>query len=329
VTLGMRCAPRVHKLALCTLWLCLLEPGPQTVAQDRTPEEHATSRAGSVQIQMRNVNFRLTRDIALEVRSLRGQMQRTRPETPVTFDDPESFLVEVSSAEIAITPASLATLLNSYVLTYKDAPIKHLELTVKGEKLVQKGILHKGIDLPFEIEGSLSATDDGNIRLHADKIKSEHLPVKGLLHLFGEDLSKLLKDRPDRGMQVVGDDIILSPRTLTPAPHLQGHVTKVVIANNKIVQYFDSGRPVAPLKPPVRAAGYLYHRGGVIRFGKLTMNDADLEIVGDRPGTFDFFQREYLKQLVNGYSKTTASKGLVAHMADYSHFTSRTARVED
>ena len=106
-------------------------------------------------------------------------------------------------------------------------------------------------------------------------------------------------------------------------------MTRVAIANGRIVQYFDSGRPAAPLKPPVRAAGYLYHRGGVIRFGKLTMNDADLEIVGDRPGTFDFFQREYLKQLVNGYSKTTATKGLVAHMADYSRFASETTRTEN
>ena len=48
------------------------------------------------------------------------------------------------------------------------------------------------------------------------------------------------------------------------------------------------------------------------------MNDADLEIVGDRPGVFDFFQREYQKQLVAGYSKNTPANGLVAHMVDYS-----------
>jgi hypothetical protein len=50
------------------------------------------------------------------------------------------------------------------------------------------------------------------------------------------------------------------------------------------------------------------------------MYDADLEIVGDKPNVFDFFQREYLKQLVAGYSKTTTANGLVAHMLDYSHF---------
>jgi hypothetical protein len=79
------------------------------------------------------------------------------------------------------------------------------------------------------------------------------------------------------------------------------------------------------LKPPFRTEAYIYHRGGVLRFGKLTMVDADLEIVGDRPGLFNFFQREYQKQLVAGYSKNTRSNGLVAHMVDYSHFQLRGA----
>ena len=58
--------------------------------------------------------------------------------------------------------------------------------------------------------------------MHADKIKSAHVPLKGLLHLFQEDLSKLMKEKSERALQVVGDDIILSPRLLTPPPHLQG-----------------------------------------------------------------------------------------------------------
>jgi hypothetical protein len=302
--------------------LYAVNPEPRTQAQD----SYATVvRTQPVEFQMRNVNFRLSRDIALEVRSLRGQMERTRPEVPVTFDDPDSFVVAVSKAEVAITPASLTNLMNSYVLAYEGAPIKHVVVTLQGQKLIQKGTIHKGLDLPFEVEGTLSVTEDGNIRVHADKIKAEHVPVKGLLHLFGEDLSKLMKEKSEHGMQVAGDDIILNPRWLTPPPHLQGRVIRVAIAEGKIVQYFDSGHVLPPLDPPMRAGGYLYHRGGVIRFGKLTMNDADLEIVGDRPGTFDFFQHEYLKQLVNGYSKTMASKGLVAHMADYSHFASASA----
>ena len=161
--------------------------------------------------------------------------------------------------------------------------------------------------------------------MHADKVKSAHVPVKGLLHLLGEDLSKLVNENSGRGMTIVGDDIILMPKTLTPPPHLEGRVTHVGIVNGKIVQFFDSGRHSAKLTPPLPLAAYIYHRGGILRFGKLTMNEADLEIVGDRPGIFEFFLREYRKQLVAGYSKATPSDGLVAHMADYSRFRGRQA----
>jgi len=284
------------------------------------PGPDDSGHAGAVGIQMRNVNLRLTDDIVLEVRKLRGQLQRTNAEVPVTFDDSASFTVEIDSAQVAITLASLTALMNSYVLAYEGAPIKNVSVRADGNRLIQKGTIHKGIDLPFEIQGSLSATEDGNIRVHADKILSGHIPLKGLLHLFGEDLSKLINQKAERGMKIVGDDIILNPQTLTPPPHLHGRVTQVRITGGKIVQIFDSGRHPAPLKPPLDSNAYIYHRGGILRFGKLTMNDADLEIVGDRPGTFDFFQREYLKQLVAGYSKTTPAKGLVAHMADYSRF---------
>jgi hypothetical protein len=118
----------------------------------------------------------------------------------------------------------------------------------------------------------------------------------------------------------------LSPRGLTPPPHMEGRVTRAGIEGGKIVQHFDSGRHLPALKPSLASTAYIYHRNGILRFGKLTMNDADLQIVGDRPGVFDFFQREYEKQLVAGYSKNTAAGGLVAHMADYSRVHSQGAR---
>ncbi len=278
-----------------------------------------------VDIQMRNVNFRIARDIVLEIRTLRGQLRRTKPDVPVTFDDPTSFKVDIDTAEVAVSPASMTALMNSHILAYEGSPIKDVQIAIKGDRLVQTGKVHKGVDVPFEIEGSLAATPDGEIRMHAEKIKAAHLPVKGLLHVFGQDLEDLVKTGGSRGMRVDGDDIILAPRGLTPPPHMEGRVTRVAVVGGKIVQYFDSGRHLPALKPSLRTAAYIYHRGGVLRFGKLTMNDADLQIVGDRTGVFEFFQREYKKQLVAGYSKNTPANGLVAHMADYSRFRTQTA----
>jgi len=299
--------------------ICLIGFRFGVSAAERHLSESPKARpAGSVQIQMKNVNLLLSRNVFLGVRALRGELQRTKPGTPVTFDDSDSFVVDADSAEVHITSASLTGLMNEYVFAYKGAPIKNVTASFKGQQLIQKGTMHKGVDLPFEVEASLSATEDGNVRVHADKIKAEHLPVKGLLHFLGEDLEKLIHENPGRGVRADGDDLILLPESLTPPPHIHGRVASVAIAGDEMVLTFQSGRHSAPLKPPFATGAYIYHRGGVLRFGKLTMNDADLEIVGDRPDVFDFFQREYKKQLVAGYSKNTAANGLVAHMVDYS-----------
>ena len=47
----------------------------------------------------------------------------------------------------------------------------------------------------------------------------------------------------------------------------------------------------AALTPPLCTEAYVYHRGGILRFSKLTMNDADLDIVGDRPREFSSSRR--------------------------------------
>ncbi len=276
--------------------------------------------AGAVQVQIGNVNLLLSPQMVLCVRSLRGQLQRTSPALPVTFDDSNSYVMDVDSGEVSITAASLTALMNEYVFGYEGAPIKRVTASFDGGRLIQKGTIH---NLPFEIKASLSATADGKVRLHADTIKAEHLPVKGLLHFLGDDLEKLIHENPGRGIQAEGDDLILAPAALTPPPHIRGRVTRVSIAGDALVLAFDSGRHPAALRPPIQIAAYIYHRGGVLRFGKLTMNGADLEIVGDRPGVFEFFQREYKKQLTAGYSKNTGADGLVAHVVDYSHLRER------
>jgi hypothetical protein len=58
--------------------------------------------------------------------------------------------------------------------------------------------------------------------------------------------------------------------------------------------------------------------GGQLSFGKLPVPDPDLELVDDDPGDpFDFAVDPWNDQLVAGYSKTTADRGLRAHMPDF------------
>jgi hypothetical protein len=56
-----------------------------------------------------------------------------------------------------------------------------------------------------------------------------------------------------------------------------------------------------------------------MKFGKLTMDDVDLQLVDKDPSnSFDFSLDHYAEQLEAGYSKSLPSLGLLVFMPDYS-----------
>ncbi len=90
-----------------------------------------------------------------------------------------------------------------------------------------KGKLHDKGDIPFETAGTLSPTDDGKLRLHGEKIKAMHLPVKGLMDIFGIDMGRLIKEGKVPGVQAQEDDLILDLEQILPPPHIEGKAVAV------------------------------------------------------------------------------------------------------
>jgi hypothetical protein len=108
------------------------------------------------------------------------------------------------------------------------------------------------------------------------------------------------------------DDLILDPSRMLPAPIMKGHVTAVRIEGDRMIEIF--GTPPSAAAP---ARNYMKFTGGIIRFGKLTMHDADLSLIDAAPqDPFEFSLDRYKEQLVAGYSKTTPSFGLEVFMPD-------------
>lgn len=272
----------------------------------------------NVEFQASRVNLSLEKGIVVEIGFLRGTMEPVEQNKPVTFDDPKSFEVRVSFARIGMSTQTLAALMNRYAFAYDGAPLKNIGIEAHGPVLRIHGTMHKEIDVPFSLEGRPAPDKNGGIRLHADKVSTAHVPMKGLLHLFGEDLAKVVNTNEARGVRMEGDDVILFPSRLTPPPHIVGTVTRVEIDRDRIIETFGAPGNARPLTPPRKVRNYLYHRGGVLRFGKLTMTDADLQLIDmDQKDPFDFFLGDYNRQLVAGYSKNTPRHGLLVYMPDY------------
>ena len=273
-----------------------------------------------VQIEMRKVRLHSDERIVLDVRRLRGTMNSRTAGAPPIFDDQRSYVLDLAAAEIAIDVASLEHLMNDYVLAGDGAPLKDVHLAVREGRLEMKGKLRKGIVVPFSAKASVGVTSDGRMKLHVESMKAIGVPAKGLLELFGlevDDLMTLTK----RGVTVSADDIILDPGQILPPPEIRGRLTQVAVTATGLVQTFDdaAARRLAPLpKPAPSARNFIYFGGGDIRFGKLTMTDADLQLIDADPrDPFDFFPAHYDRQLVAGYSKNTPAKGLKTYMPDY------------
>ncbi|MGH7519522.1 MAG: hypothetical protein ACREOC_18980 [Gemmatimonadales bacterium] len=288
---------------------------------------------GPVEAEMRNVLYHVDDRVVLEIGHLRGALRPTRPDAPPWFDDPASFTLAIDTGDVAITPASLSALLNDYVFNYKGSPLKQLEVTIDQGELKQKGILHKVVDLPFTIRAQLTTTDDGRLRMHPTSVKVMGLPVKSLMRLFGLELDNLVHVRQGRGVEIENNDFLLAPADLLPPPRIQGKVTGVQLEPTRIRQIFGgsvrAGARVSLRPSDPKAPNYMFYRGKLLRFGKLTMADADLQIVDEDPSDpFDFYLSHLNEQLVAGKSRNQTDFGLLTSMPDYADLRRSTQKAQ-
>jgi hypothetical protein len=303
-------------------------PPPPAPASTPAPAPSAPATRGPVKIEMHDVQLHVDDGIVLHIARLRGDMVPLKPGQPPVFDDQRSYVLRVADADLSLDMASLTVLLNRHVFGYENAPLTDITVKVEDGRLKQKGKLHKGVTVPFTLEATVSATDDGRLRLHTESVSALGLPAKKLLDLFGLSLDDVVKIKEQRGVEIAGDDIVIDTGRVLPPPAIEGRLTRVDLVNGALHQTFGTPgqAPKAPLAPvETRARHYVYFSGNELRFGKLLMSDADLQLIdADERDPFDFFPAKYLTQLVAGYSKNTPSGGLRTYMPDYNDITPTT-----
>jgi hypothetical protein len=265
---------------------------------------------------MRNVIYHFSDSVVVHIETLNGDVVPTGEYKFPIFDDKKSFNIEISSGKIAINTESLANVLNSYVFASPNAPLKGISVKIEKGRLKIKGQLHAKGDIPFETDGVLSPTPDGKIRLHSEKIKALHVSVKGLMDLFNVQIADFVKTGKVPGVATDQNDLILDLAQILPAPHIEGKVTAIRFEGDTLVQTFGAveGKSVKYL----RLGNYMAYRGNTLRFGKLTMDDADMTLIDMDPGDpLDFYLDHYKEQLTAGYAKITPSFGLRVYVKDF------------
>jgi hypothetical protein len=304
---------RALVILICAGFIFVAAPG-KSISQNPPANDKQES---AVLAQMRNVTFRLSDSVAVQIRLLDGKLVPLGKNEFPNFDDKNSFNLHINSAEIAIDSKNLANVMNSYVFARPDSPLTDLSVSIVKGHLIVKGKLHDKKGLPFETEGLLSPTLEGKLRLHNEKIKALGIPVKGLMDLFSVNFSALIKEGKVPGVSTEGNDMIFDLEQMLPPPHIEGIVLSVRMEGDDIIQEFG-GADAKPVKY-ARTGNYLTFKSNRIRFGKLMMNDTDLTLIDMDPADpFDFYLDRYKEQLGAGYVKVSPDGSLRAFMKDYS-----------
>jgi hypothetical protein len=289
-------------------------------APDSATAPRADSAPVRTRVSMRRVNFYVDTAVVLHIHHLDGTM-RSKKGGPIIFDDKSSFIITIDTAEVGMTGADLSVLLNKYVFGYKGSPLSDLHLRTEGDHVVQSGLMHKLATIPFEITATMDVTPEGLIRIHPIKTKILGINGERLMKFLGLTLQKLLDLKGATGATVHGNDILLDPAKILPPPAIEGRVVSVRVNGNEVVQAFGKTEPhvrVQALVPPdTSVKNYMFYKGGTLRFGRLLMLDAEMQITDlDPEEVFRFDLSRYNAQLVAGYERTLADGGLEVWMRD-------------
>jgi hypothetical protein len=142
----------------------------------------------------------------------------------------------IHRGEIVADDASLDTVFTTKLARGKSK-IKNFTVVNEPQKVTVSGTLKKIIPVKFTIEGTLS-TDGTSIALHATSFKADGVPVKGLLGIFGKDLSSVVKVKGVQGISVQHDTISFKPELLA---NLKGRIVAVSNIEGALVLRYGAG----------------------------------------------------------------------------------------
>jgi hypothetical protein len=260
-----------------------------------------------------NLMLRKGPNFRIYVRWLRGQMTRTHRNVNPSFDDPDSFFLDIKTGVLRANIGDIAHFLNASGMS--NSPLKNIALSGNGDQIKLTGTLHKVVPLPIELAGTIAALADNRIQVHVTKLKVLKIPVKALLGSFNVTVSDLFHPEGIAGVQVAGNDIFFDTQTLLPPPHIRGRLTKVRVVNPDLEEVY--GNAENDVSRVEQWRNFLRLRDGTLDFGKLTMRHVDLVMVDiSKDAWFDLDLTHYQDQLVNGYTRMTPQAGLQIFMPD-------------
>lgn len=307
-------------MAILTLFVSGCGQSPLSSSPDKGDKVVMKNPQGRVTgFYTKNVMYRVDEDIVIGMPNLNADIQVFEPNQPFIPANAEDYVVRVHTGDFIIDQESMAHIFNKYELNYPECPLSDLTIEAKQGKLKMAGKLRKGIPLPlpFEMEGALRPNGKGQLVLTPESVKSAGIPVKGLMNLIGLEVANLMNARPNGGMKVEGNDIIIYPDKLLPPPAVSGFASGVKVEPGKVIITFDDQvrREVPPLPEPWAQNWILMYGGNVLINNHLIM-DAAMQMIDLNPSDpMHYYMPLYREQLEAGFTVATKN-ATIAYLPD-------------
>lgn len=309
----------IGALALLAVLLAGCGQAPSTTTGKQLPgqgDDDGAPRGAITQFYTRNVVYRVDEDIVVGMPDLVADLQVKRPNHPLIPANKEDFVVNIHTGNLVIEDAAMTSIFNKYVFNYEGSPLSDLKIANKDGKIAMSGTMHKGIPLPFSMEGTLAPNGAGQLILKPESVRSAGIPVKGIMDVLGLEMAKLINSRA-AGVKIDGNNIVIYPDKLLPPPAINGFVTGARVENGRVVMVFDDKvRRPYPDVPEASAKNYLLMWGGTVLINNHLILDAKLQQIDTTPqDPMKFYMPLYREQLAAGY--VVADRGYtIAYVPD-------------
>jgi hypothetical protein len=289
-------------------------PAPATLeTSPAKPGARALSDSAPTNVYAHNLMLRKGPSFRVYVRWLRGQMTRAHRGVNPSFDDPESFFLDIQTGVLRANIGDISNFLNSGWMP--NSPLKNITLSGNGDQIKLNATLRKIVPLPLELTGTIAAAPGNRIHMHVTKLNVLKIPFKALLGGLHITISDLFHSQGIPGIEVSGSDIVFDTQKLLPPPHIRGQLTKVHIVNPDLEEIYGDAQ--GDVERVEQWRNFIRLRDGTIDFGKLTMHHVDLIMIDiSKDPWFDIDLAHYQEQLVYGYTRMTPQAGLQIFMPD-------------
>ena len=216
-------------LVACIAWYAGVKhsrPAATANSNQAAQVSDGTNELTPTRIYAHNLMLRKGPDFRIYVRWLSGEMRRTNKNVNPSFDEPESFVLEVQRGIIHANIGDISHYLNTGAVA--GSPLTNISLTGDGNHISVHGTIHKLlIPLPVGLDGTISPAPGGRIHLHVDRLSVLKLPVKGLLGDFHVSIADVMGKTSVAGIEASQNDLYFDTQKLLPAPHIHGTLTSI------------------------------------------------------------------------------------------------------